>query len=150
MLIYTVTYPVQNEKFSEFYILGQDGKAADYPSAFTLQNGNVVSVKYGDAELIRIEDFGQITMGIVDQEQQQTRYMVKLQIDDQPANILFQGQTLEQLDGISLTQGQKWENEIGFAPSHTGDNQKVEFFLYKDGATEAEDTVHLWINVKSQ
>jgi hypothetical protein len=49
---------------------------------------------------------------------------------------------------ITLAQGEKWEVRIGFAPQHVGDNQEVEFFLYKDGATTAEKTLHLWVNVK--
>jgi nucleoside-diphosphate-sugar epimerase len=42
----------------------------------------------------------------------------------------------------------RWEQPIGFAPQHVGDNQKVEFFLYKDGAATAEETLHLWVNVR--
>jgi hypothetical protein len=43
-----------------------------------------------------------------------------------PANVLYQGQSLARLEGITLEQGEKWEQEIGFAPQYTGDNQKVE------------------------
>jgi uncharacterized membrane protein len=49
---------------------------------------------------------------------------------------------------VRLEPGEKREQVIGFAPQHVGDNQKVEFFLYKDGAATAEDTLHLWVNVK--
>ena len=50
------------------------------------------------------------------------------------------------LNAIPQEQGEKWEGEIGFAPMHTGENQKVEFLLYKDGSTEAYNSLHLWIN----
>jgi uncharacterized membrane protein len=40
-----------------------------------------------------------------------------------------------------------YQKNAGFAQPHTGDNQKVELFLYKDGAATAEETLHLWINV---
>ena len=43
---------------------------------------------------------------------------------------------------------QTWEGEIGFAPAHVGENQKVEFFLYKDGSADPEETVRLWVGVK--
>jgi uncharacterized membrane protein len=51
------------------------------------------------------------------------------------------------LEGLELEQGRKWENEIGFAPAHTGENQKVEFLLYKDPSAGVYNSLHLWVNV---
>jgi uncharacterized membrane protein len=148
-LIYTVAFPRVGERFTEFYILGLEGKAADYPAAFTLDaTQTVVSVQYGDAAADKTikESSGRLTLGIINQEQQPTSYAVELQIDGQPVPILWQGQSLARLEGIQLEQGETWEQPVAFAPQHTGDNQKVEFLLYKDGSSEVYNTLHLWVD----
>jgi len=147
MLIYTVANPINNEKFSEFYLLGINGKAADYPIDFTLQNGQVVSVQYGNNIIPIAESYGRVTLGIVNREQQQTSYTVVMQIDGTPTNIFFQGSNVQNIRPIVLAPGEQWQQEIGIIPQHTGDNQEVELFLYKDGGTEAYVNLHLWINV---
>jgi len=146
-LIYTVAFPKIGEKFTEFYLLGIHGKAADYPSAFTLQNGRVSGVTYGDAAEIP-EQHGRVTLGIINQEQAEVRYTVAVQIDGQPAQIFFNGAWVDSVDSVVLQQGEKWEQEIGFAPAHAGENQKVEFFLFKNGSSDATETLHLWITAK--
>lgn len=146
VLIYTVSSPKVGERFTEFYILGLEGKAIDYPAEFTLGVNQVVSVRYGDATTAVNGTTGRVILGIVNQEQQQTTYSVSIQIDGQPVNIAYNGQNVSSLNAIPLEQGEKWESEIGFAPTHTGENQKVEFLLYKDGSTEAYNSLHLWIN----
>jgi uncharacterized membrane protein len=55
---------------------------------------------------------------------------------------------VNQLRQIELQQGEKWEQVIGFAPQHIGDNQKVEFLLFKGDDGVLEKSIHLWINVK--
>jgi len=147
VLIYTVSSPKVGERFTEFYILGLEGKAVDYPAEFTLRENRVTSVWYGDAATAVSGTTGRVILGIVNQEQQQTIYSVSIQIDGQPAEIAYNGQDVSGLNAIPLEQGEKWEGEIGFAPMHIGENQKVEFLLYKDGSTEAYNSLHLWINV---
>jgi uncharacterized membrane protein len=149
-IIYLVNTPNPNEKFTEFYILGLQGKAADYPSEFVLDSSQqiAVSTKYGNDPFAVYEKYGRVTIGIVDQEQRKTSYALEIKIDGQSAIIRYRGQSLARLEGIQLEHGQKWENEIGFAPAHIGENQKVEFLLYKDGAAEVYNNLHLWVNVK--
>ncbi|MFC1954524.1 DUF1616 domain-containing protein [Chloroflexota bacterium] len=147
VLIYTVSSPKIGERFTEFYILGLEGKAIDYPTKFTLRENRVTSVWYGDAATTVSGTNGRVILGIVNQEQQQTIYSISIQIDGQPVEIAYNGQNVSRLNAIPLEQGEKWEGEISFAPMHTGENQKVEFLLYKDGSTEAYNNLHLWINV---
>ncbi len=146
ILIYTVSSPKIGERFTEFYILGLEGKAIDYPAEFALRTNRVVSVWYGDDATAISDTTGRVILGIVNQEQQQITYSVSIQIDGQPVNIAHNGQNVSRLNAISLEQGEKWEGEIGFAPMHIGENQKVEFLLYKDGSAEADNSLHLWIN----
>lgn len=146
-LIFVVASPKVGERFTEFYLLGQQGKADDYPAEFVWQGGQVTGVRYGDSTAIIAGNAGQVTLGIVNHEQQKTTYSVALQIDGQPVNMSYNGQSLPRLEGITLEQEGKWEGLIRFAPLHTGQDQKVEFFLYKDGAAEAYLDVHLYVNV---
>jgi uncharacterized membrane protein len=146
VLIYTVSSPKVGERFTEFYILGLEGKAIDYPTEFAMKANRVVSVWYGDDTTAVSDPAGRVILGIVNQEQQQTTYSVSIQIDGQPLNITYNGQNVSRLNVTLLEQGEKWEGEIGFAPMHTGENQKVEFLLYKDGSADAYNSLHLWIN----
>lgn len=65
-------------------------------------------------------------------------------------DIYYAGKTQTRLDSIELDIDGKWEQEIGFAPLHAGDSQKVEFLIYNDGEAEPENSLHIWINVGEQ
>lgn len=145
---YVVAAPKVGEKFTEFYILGLNGKAESYPSEFTLTNGKVSAIKYGDLTGDASNGFGRVTVGIINQEQEQVSYQLEVKIDGATVNFNYNGQMLSRLSSIELAQGLKWEGEIAFAPQHTGDNQKVEFLLYKGSGTESYRDLHLWVNVK--
>ena len=146
---YTSISPKTGERFSEFYILGIKSKAEDYPDEFIMQNNQVISVKYGEASS-STDKIGKVTLGIVNHEQKKMIYSVMIKVDDQEVNIFYAGQVLSQLNGIELAQGDKWEGEIGFAPLHTGDNQKVEFLLFKDKESVPENSIYFYINVKEE
>lgn len=145
---YTIAKPKTNERFTEFYLLGNNGKAENYPASFMIAQGSVVQVSYDKGATMTAANEGQVTLGIINQEQKETTYSVALQIDGQDSSISYGGNSYPRLEQIKLQQGEKWENEIGFSPQHTGDRQKVEFFLYKDGAAAAEVNLHLWVDVK--
>ena len=53
-----------------------------------------------------------------------------------------------QVGPLELGHDERWEEIVSFTPDRAGDNQKVEFFLYKNEGSEAYPTLHLWINVK--
>lgn len=146
VLIYTISFPKVGEHFTEFYILGLEGKAIGYPTEFTLRANRVINVRYGDTATTVSGTTGRVILGIVNHEQQQTTYSVSIQIDGKPVNIAYNRQNVARLNVIPLEQNEKWESEIGFAPMHIGKNQKVEFSLYKDGSAEAYNSLHLWIN----
>jgi len=49
---------------------------------------------------------------------------------------------------LVLENDETWEAEMIFIPTVSGENQKVEFLLYKDSATEPPgESLHLLINV---
>jgi len=150
-LVYNVTKPKDSDKFTELFILGISGKAEDYPSDFVLNsNLEVVSVKYGNETTEVSENWGQLTLGIINHEKQDTSYTVKMQIDGTQVGILYQGGIVDTLGPIVLIPEEKWQQEIDIMPEHSGDNQKIELFLYKDGEAQPYLNVHLWINVTQQ
>lgn len=118
---YVVATPKIGEKYTEFYILGVDGKAENYPKELGAgQEGRVI-------------------LGIVNHEQESTIYRAEIDID---------GKKVNEIGAFSLSDKEKWEKQVTFVPDSVGLNQKVEFLLYKGASSEPSDTLHLWINVK--
>ena len=120
-IVWLAIVPEKGDRFSEFYILGPDGKAADYPS--DVQAGSAASV----------------VAGIVNREHEPASYHVLVETDNT---------TIGQADNITLADGQKWEQPVNFTPAKTGDNQTIEFFLYKNEQVAPYLSLNLWVNVK--
>jgi uncharacterized membrane protein len=144
---YEIATPKAGEKYTEFYSLGINGQAVDYPTDFTLDNGQVVSVEYGSLSTVFKEQYGRLTLGIVNHEGQNANYTVTVQIDGMQVLIPFQGGTVYSIGPMTLKPEEKWEQEIGILPQHTGDDQDVEIFLYKNGDTAPYLNLNFWINV---
>ena len=118
---YVIATPKIGEKFTEFYILGLEGQAIEYPKE------------------MRTGEQGRVLVGIVNREQETVSYWVKVTIDEV---------TLNGISPVVLHHEDRWEQEVGFIPAQLGDNQKVEFSLYKQGQSEAYRVIHLWIDVE--
>jgi len=116
---FVVARPTVSEKFTEFYILGSQGKAQDYPSGLVLGKEGVVIV------------------GVVNQEREAMTYSIAITVD---------GEKVNEISAIRLEQGEKWEQPVTFTPTKVGLDQKVEFLLYKQ-TPEPYRTLHLWIDV---
>ncbi|HEX73529.1 MAG TPA: DUF1616 domain-containing protein [Dehalococcoidia bacterium] len=121
MLGYVIAKPKVGERFTEFYILGMEGKAIDYPE-----------------ELV-VGKEGKVMVGIINREYETASYRIEVRIN---------GIEVNEVGTIVLEHEEEWELEISFAPTVSGDNQKVEFLLYKEGQTEAYEALHLWVDVK--
>jgi uncharacterized membrane protein len=148
---YVIAIPKVGERLTEFYILGPGGTAEGYPTEFVVNGDKVILVRYGGGETQEVaSDSGRVILGIVNQEHENVTYLVWVMIDGEPVKVYFDGDELDKIGPIELVHGEKWEHEIGFAPQHVGDNQKVEFVLYQDGARYLETPPYLWLNVKRQ
>lgn len=118
-LIYTVAFPKTGEKFTEFYILGPDGKADSYPRE------------------LAVGEQGSVIIGIVNREHvDNLSYYVEIRID---------GELIDITSPITLDHNKKWEQPLDFCPLKAKPNQKVEFTLYK--ANKPYEECHLWLNV---
>ena len=121
-LSYVIAAPKVSERFTEFYILGPEGKTEGYPK-----------------ELVVGEE-AKVIVGIVNREHKTVSYRVEVRID---------GVRNNEVGLLVLEHDEKWEEVVSFTPERVGDNQKVEFVLYKKGEGEPYlEPLHLWINVK--
>jgi uncharacterized membrane protein len=121
-IIYMVATPQKGEKFTEFYILGTEGKAQNYPKQVIL--GEPVD----------------ILIGVVNHEYKSTSYRVKIKVSDIEATEVNIG---------TLANREKWEEIISFTPQFAGERQKIDFYLYKNGEDEPylKDPLRLYIDV---
>ncbi len=116
---YVIATPGEEERFTEFYVLGAEGKAEGYPEELTV----------GEAATVIV--------GIVNHEYGDVSYRLEITID---------GKKHGEINQIVLGQEEKWERGVFFTPVKAGKNQKVEFVLYKNG--EPCRQLHIWVNVK--
>ncbi len=120
--IYMIAMPSIEEKFTEFYILGLEGRAEDYPNEVVVGE---------EAELLVV---------IINREQETVSYQLEVNID---------GARNNEVGPITLDDKQQWEELVGFTPDRAGDNQKVEFLLFQGEGESPYLELYLWINVSS-
>ena len=120
---YVIATPKVEEKFTEFYVLGLEGKTIDY---FT-------ELSVGEEE--------RVIVGIINREHETVDYRVEVKIDGVRGN---------QTGPLELGHDERWEEIVSFTPDRAGDSQKVEFLLYKNGKSEPYLKLYLWINVKER
>jgi uncharacterized membrane protein len=145
---YVAVSPRVEAAFTEFYILGLNGEAQAYPEVFSLESGDVARVEYGDGSYVFNEP-GMVTLGIVSHEKQRASYYVLVNIDGEQISINYNGGVVSRIGPVELAEGEKWEKKIGFAPQYIGDNQKVEFLLFKEADSVPISSLHLRINAGS-
>ena len=118
--VYIIVTPHQGEKFTEFYILGPEGKASDYPTNLTSgQNGSVI-------------------IGVVNHEYATKDYQLVVKVNE----------TILKNDTITLTNGQTVEIPFSFIAGDSGE-KKLEFLLYKLPDQEnVYRSLHLWLNIQ--
>jgi len=128
---YMVATPRVGEEFTEFHILGTDGKAKNYPTE------------------LKVGEEGRVIVGIVNHEQESASYRVEVRIDGEKAKLRIDGEDSDEIM-VELENERKWEQEVGFVPQKAGEGQKVEFVLYKEGKPYFEEPLHLRIDVEER
>lgn len=94
----------EDDPYTEFYVLGPDGNASDYPT--NLSSGET----------------GELIVGITNNENREMNYTVWLVLDDEPVA----ERTVELADGTT------WEDEVQFTPAEPGEKQ-LDILLYNGG-----------------
>jgi len=130
LTIYVIITPKKGEEFTEFYILGEGGKAVGYPS----------SLAAGEE--------GEIIVGVVNHEYKNVSYLFRAEIENR---------TIGEKE-IQLAHNETLEFPFTFSFPETSEKgkKKLEFFLFKenqseDGSINASEpyrNLHLWIDVR--
>nr|WP_319372589.1 DUF1616 domain-containing protein [uncultured Methanobacterium sp.] len=101
-IFYVMLTPAKSDGFTEFYLLGADGKAGNYPTNLTTgEKGNV-------------------TIGVVNHEYSNSTYLIQIK----------RNSTLLEQKNISLQNGEKKEIPLQLTVNSPGE-YKFEFNLYK-------------------
>ena len=103
---------------AEFYILGAGG-AQDYPTE------------------LMVGEEGAVTAVVVNREHQKVTYRVETAVN---------GVTCGDMGPVTLEDGGKWQQTAGFTLDRTGDDQKMEFQLYRLDRDGVYSSLHLWVD----
>jgi len=143
--VYVIVVPKEGEKFTEFYILGREGKAADYPTELVLFQPESVII------------------GIGNHEYRNVTYFVEILFLDSwfdPETNTSSILSMERMESFSVTlpHNTTYQQRHQFIPDNRGGNQ-LKFLLFRD--TLPPDTLwgqdrinasyrdlHLWVRVK--
>ena len=118
---YVIATSSGREPFTEFYILGVNGEAQDYPKE------------------LRAGEEGRVIVGIVNHENEDANYRIEIKVNGVKNN---------EAGPIALSDEQKWEMVTSFTPAMAGDGQKIEFLLYKnEGTAPYLEPLYLWVDV---
>lgn len=125
-LVYVIVTPKEGEHFTEFYILGPQGKADNYTTNYTLgQSGTLI-------------------VGVVNHEYKPMNYTMKVKLGNKSLYLP------ENVTHISLAYNETWEKPVVITPPIEGNKMKLEFLLFNetDKSVPYRD-LHLWINVNA-
>ena len=103
MAAYVILSPKNDENYTEFYILGSGGNAYNYPTNLTVNQTGIVYV------------------GIVNHEGSNVTYEMNVRLDNNTLST----------QNITLQKNEQREIPYSFMVTNPGQNQKLEFFLYK-------------------
>jgi uncharacterized membrane protein len=106
----SLTPGAEAEPYTEFYVLGPDGSASDYPT--NLSTGET----------------GELTGGITNNEHQPMTYTVVVMLDNESVN----ERTVEVADG------ETWEGELRFTPDEAG-VKRLDILLYVGADPNLDD-----------
>jgi uncharacterized membrane protein len=142
MTVYVIVTPKEGEKFTEFYVLGPNGTASDYPT----------NLKVGEE--------GEVITGIVNHEYANVTYQLEVRLN---------GEVIDE-KSIDLIHNETWESPFMFRATKAGEDQKLEFLLFKNPFNksvykpfeksfiknasqktlrgDAYRSLHLWVDVK--
>ncbi|KKI00375.1 hypothetical protein EO95_13960 [Methanosarcina sp. 1.H.T.1A.1] len=125
-LFYVVVTPKEGEHFTEFYVLGPEGMADNYPTNYTL----------GES--------GTVIVGVVNHEYRPVNYTMEVRLENKSLPLP------EDMQQVALAYNETWEEPLTLTPPVEGKDMKLEFLLFNetDKNTPYRD-LHLWINVNS-
>ena len=144
--LFVIAVPKEGEHFTEFYILGAEGKAADYPTAFAPNTSQWV------------------TVGVCNHEYRNVTYTVETHAVNQTYDLSTNTSTIDRMDlldrySVTLPHNQTGERRVDFVVPDAGYN-KLQFLLFNEtvpgddvigqARIEASDRdLHIWLKLRS-
>ncbi len=121
LTVYIIVTPKVGERFTEFYILGPNGKACDYPTRLKLgQKGTVI-------------------IGVHNREYRTMNYTL----------VVRYGNITIWRTKLTLKNNETWMKRFTFKAIKKGKHIKLQFLLYvDDNFTKPYRELHLWLNVR--
>jgi uncharacterized membrane protein len=113
--------PDPTEQMTEFYALGPDGLAENYPRE------------------VDVGEVMQVQLGITNREGVQQRYRVEVR---------SASQLLGQAGPIELADGATWNQPIQYALQRAGMDQAIDIVLFHQNDSTPYRTLRLWVNVR--
>jgi uncharacterized membrane protein len=110
-------------RLTEFYILGPDGLAENYPR-----------------EVAPHQEM-QALLGIINHEGTTARYRIEVHSG---------GQLLTEIGPIALEDGATWEAPLRYALKQIGDDQSIDILLFHNDETTPYRQLRLWIDVRGE
>lgn len=120
IIFFVMTTPKVGERFSEFYILDQFGKADNY----------ITDLKNNSPQ--------EILAGVINHEYSSINYSLQVSLEN---DVLSDTR-------LGLDHGETWEQNITFIPAREGNNMKLKFLLFKENNLSIPyRELYLWVNV---
>lgn len=117
-----VTPGATSDPYTEFYVLGENGSAAGYPTD------------------IEVGETGHVLIGIANEENRDTTYTVVLSLDDEEIDRLT----------VTLENGESWEERAAVTPTSVG-QQHFRVDLYRGASVDPDEEPYrqtgIWIDV---
>lgn len=144
--IYVIVVPKEGEKFTEFFILGEKGKAADYPSRLFVGDNASLFIGIGNHE------YRNLTYTV-------ETYLVNMSFDEKTntSSLL----TMDRLDRFTVPFSHNQTSTLPymFIPERTGYN-RIEFLLFNesvpdesvrgmDRINQSYRDLNLWVTIRS-
>ena len=101
-------------------MLNSEGKADNYPRD------------------LAVGEQAKVIIGVVNREHETASYVLEVKINGTSNNVA---------GPLVLKQAEKWQKTITFQPATTGNNQKVEFLLYRSEQGEVYRSVYILVDV---
>ena len=119
-LVYVIVTPKIGERFTEFYLLGPNGTASDYPTD------------------LNVGEKGKVIIAIVNHEYENVTYRLEVIFNESPIHEEY----------VFLIENEKWEELFIFNATQKGEDQKLAFLLYKEQETDAYRKLNLMVSVR--
>lgn len=120
VVFFAANPPPATEPFTEFYVLGPDGTASDYPTDLS------------------VGESGTVIVGVTNHEHEVVSYTVVMALGDQ---------TIRE-SSVQLEDEETWEGDISFTARDPG-RQQLRLELYQGDSPSGDPyrSLRLWVNV---